>query len=209
VTQRAWSLRWIAVAIVAVLAAGCAGTVAASRPGADTLASTRSAARREQPVSASASAHHSLRCPANLGFPLCPLPLPGFPKAAEEMALVYREIKMRPLPNFGLQTPLETERGIPNHVLQIEYGVEHLGYPYSNPCEHGARRVSIRGDAHASACIEEGAGPVILAALWQEMGTSWQVTLSSNATRPYTIPELVKIINGWSTTGERPLAAHR
>lgn len=125
------------------------------------------------------------------------------------MAVVYRTIKMRPEPEFGLQTPAESEPGVPDHVLQIQYGVEHLGYPYTNPCATNASRVTIRGDARATACVEEGAGPVILAALWREMGTTWQVTLSSNRVAPYTIPGLVKIIDGWSTTGDRPLAGHR
>jgi hypothetical protein len=112
------------------------------------------------------------------------------------------------MPTLDMATPVEATGGIPDHVLQIEYGVEHLGYPYTNPCAGNASTVTIRGDTHATACVEEGS-PVILAALWQEMGTTWQVTLSSNNTKPYTIPTLVKIIDGWSTTGDRPLAGHR
>lgn len=205
-TRRFMQMSGIA-ATACLLATGCE---TGSQPGRKTAPTTQQSAALREPTSTSAgTGRRSSGCPAHLGFPLCPLPLPGFPKASEEMALVYRTIKMRPLPNFGLQTPVETEPGIPNHVLMIEYGVEHLGYPYSNPCEHNATRVTIRRDTHATACVEEGAGPVILAALWREMGTSWQVTLSSNATTPYTIPALVKIIDGWSTTGEQPLAGRR
>ncbi|HEX5852514.1 MAG TPA: hypothetical protein VFY36_05425 [Solirubrobacteraceae bacterium] len=116
--------------------------------------------------------------------------------------------KMRPEPSFNMQAPAEPRPEIPDHVLMIRYGVERLGYPEANFCEHIASRATIRGDAHATACVEQGT-TVILVALWREMGTSWRVTLSSNNTKPYTIPELVKIIDGWSRTGVRPLARYR
>ena len=150
---------------------------------------------------------HGPRCPPHFGFPLCPLPTLGFPTAGRELARVYRTIKIPPSAHFGMQTPVKSITDVPSHVLAIEYGVEHAPYPYTNPCTGIGRAATIRGDPHATVCVEPGR-LVIVAALWHEMGTTWQATLSSNHTKPYTIPELVRIIDGWHTTGERPLPGH-
>jgi hypothetical protein len=215
-----WRLRWwrrlLAPTLGALLVAGCgttqvsqvaAGSQHASHTGSTQLAVSHAATKRAARSNPSQPSG-STRCPADMTFPLCPLPLPGFPQAQQQITLGYQNTRVRPQPTLEMQTLTATIHEIPSHVLLIEYGVEHAPYPYSNPCEHNASVATIRGDDHATVCLEEGSLPIV-AALWTEMGTSWQATLSSNNTKPYSTAAFVQILDAWTTTGYKPIARFR
>jgi hypothetical protein len=217
-----WRLRWwrrlLAPTLGALLVAGCgttqvsqvaAGSQHASHTGSTQLAVSHTAtkhAARSNPSQPS----ESTRCPADMTFPLCPLPLPGFPQAQQQITLGYQNTRVRPQPTLEMQTLTATIHEIPSHVLHIEYGVEHHEYSRA-PCDDSTANTTtepVRGDTHATVCVESGFS-VILAALWTEMGTSWRATLSSNNTKPYSTAAFVQILDAWTTTGYRPLARFR
>jgi hypothetical protein len=188
--------------IVAVLLAGCgSGAIAVKTIPAGKLRSSTAVTQQGS----------TTKCQANLDFPLCPLPLPGFREAQKAIVNTYMRFTEPPRHEFNLQSEDTPSGKEPDHIVVVQYGAEHSQV---HPCEDepSASVATVRGDKHALVCEHEGVEPAITAdfAFWKEMGTTWEAMISTfNGAKPYPLSMFVKIINGWSVTGDKPLSEYR